>query len=440
MLWVKIGVIFLLILWNGFFAMAEMAIISARKARLQHAANQGREGARIALELKNDVGRFLSTVQIGITAISVLASVIGGATLADTVKNWLASEGGVASRYATTLSFVVVVTVISVVSLIIGELVPKRVALSRPEAIASSLARLLSLMSRAARPVEWFLNKSSDLVLRLIPIRATETPSVTDEEIAIMLREGAASGHFERIETAIVHMALRLDDRPVSAVMTPRTQIESLDLGDDPAENRRKIVASAYSRFPVVEGTPPQVLGIVEGKKLLAAAYTGKPFDLRAALRKPLYMPASVTALRALEIFKASGEPMALVVDEFGELEGLATLHDILTSLVGDIASSEEPASPSVVRHDDGSWLIDGMMAIDAVKDAIGLAMIPGEGSGEFHTLGGFVMSRLHRIPRVGDRTGVSGYRFEVVNMDGRRVDRVLVAPPRKAVAKTKRG
>ncbi|MGH6979930.1 MAG: hemolysin family protein, partial [Stellaceae bacterium] len=268
-------------------------------------------------------------------------------------------------------------------------------------------------------------------VLKLIPLRADETQAVTNEEITIMLREGAALGHFERTETAIVQMALRLDDRPVNAVMTPRTQVESLDLGDSDVDNRRKIADSAYSRFPAVEGTPPQVQGIVEGKKLLAAALNGKPFDLRAVVRPPLYVPASVTALRALEIFKASGEPMALVVDEFGEFEGILTLHDILTSLVGDIASPEEPGNASVVKRDDGSWLVDGMVPIDSVKDTVGLANLPGEGEGDFHTLGGFIMSRINRIPKVGDKTAVSGYRFEVVVMDGRRVDRVLIVPPK---------
>ncbi len=432
MMW-TIGIVFLLILLNGFFAMAEMAIISARKARLQQAAESGRAGARVALDLKQDAGRFLSTVQIGVTAIGVLASVLGGATLADALDHWLLDEGGWAARYATTISYVVVVVLISYFTLILGELVPKRIALSRPEAIASSMSRLLSLLSRLARPVEWFLVKSSNLVLRLLPIRPVEPAPVTDEEITIMMREGIAAGDFERTETAIVQMALRLDNRAVGGMMTPRTQIEWLDLGDPADKNRRKIMAGDYSRFPVVEGDPPQVLGIVEVTKLLSAALAGQPFDLRAALRPPAYLPSSVTALRALEIFKASGEPMALVVDEFGELEGLVTLHDVLTALVGDIASSEGPAGASLVRREDGSWLVDGMMPIDAVKDAIGLAIVPGEGRGDFHTLGGFVMARLHRIPRVGDKTGVSGYRFQVVEMDGRRVDRVLVIPPKRA-------
>ena len=437
--WVKIVIILCLILVNGFFSLAEMAIVSARKARLQQAANAGNEGARVALELKQDAGRFLSTVQIGITAINVLASVLGGATLADTIDHWLVYEGGWAARNATAISFVVVVLAISYLTLIFGELVPKRIALNRPEAIASALSRILRIASHGARPAEWVLDRSSSLVLKLIPLRTDETQAVTGEEIAIMLREGAALGHFERTETAIVQMALRLDDRPVNAVMTPRTQAETLDLGDSDDENRRKIAGSAYSRFPVVDGSPPQVHGIVEGKQLLAAALKGQPFDLRAVVRPPLYVPASVTALRALEIFKASGEPMALVVDEFGEFEGILTLHDIMTSLVGDIASPEEPGNPSVVTRDDGSFLVDGMTPIDAVKDAVGIAGLPGEGQGDFHTLGGFIMARINRIPKVGDKTAVAGYRFEVVVMDGRRVDRVLIVPPKPKRAAIKR-
>jgi len=429
--WVKIVIILLLILLNGFFSLAEMAIISARKARLQYAADNGREGARIALELKQDAGRFLSTVQIGITAINVLASVLGGTALADFLDRWLIDLGGWSARHATAVSFFVVVLVISYLTLIFGELVPKRIALSRPEAIASMLSRILRLASRAARPAEWLLERSSSLVLRLVPLRAHETQAVTDEEIAIMLREGTALGLFERTESAIVQMALRLDDRPVNAVMTPRTQVEFLDLGDSEDANRRTIIESAHTRFPVVEGTPPQLLGIVEGKRMLAAALSGQAFDLRAMLRPPLYVPASITALRALEIFKASGAPMALVVDEYGELEGIVTLHDILTSLVGEIASPEEPGDPSVVKRDDGSWLIDGMVPIDTVRDTIGLASLPGEDEGDFHTLGGFIMARVNRIPKVGDKIAVAGYRFEVVVMDGRRVDRVLVVPPK---------
>jgi putative hemolysin len=433
MLWLEIVIVFLLILLNGFFAMVEMAVVSARNARLQRAADLGREGAKVALELKRDPGRFLSTVQIGITVIGVLASVFGGAALADTLAHYLGTLPGAVGTYARSISFVAVVIVISYFTLVLGELVPKRLALSRPEFIASRLARLLQVMSVIARPAERLLSVSSNLVLRLAPSPPSEPPPVTEEEITLMLREATAAGHFQAAETAIAQMAFRLGDRRVSAVMTPRTQVEWLDLTDSVEENRRKIRDSDYSRFPVMEGGPQQVVGIVQVKDLLAAALAGRPFDLRGAVKPPLYLPNTVTALRALEIFKKSGTPMALVVDEYGDFEGVVTLHDILQSLVGDIAEPGDADNQAVVRRDDGSWLVDGMVAVDEIKDLTGLARLPGDDSGEFQTLGGFMMARINRVPAVGDRIMVDGFRFEVVDMDGRRVDRVLILPPKAA-------
>jgi putative hemolysin len=433
MLWLQIAFIFLLILLNGFFAMAEMAVVSSRRARLQHAADQGRGGARLALELKRDPGRFLSTVQIGITVISVLASVFGGATLADTLAHSLEMAPGAVGKHATSISFTVVVIVIAYVTLVLGELVPKRVALSRPEFIAARLSRLLQGMSVLARPVERLLSASSNLVLRLTLTRPGEPPPVTEEEITLMLREATAAGHFQAQETAMVQMVFRLGDRRVSAVMTPRIQVEWLDLADSEEENRRKIQDSDYSRFPVVQGGPQQVLGVVQVKDLLTAVLAGRPFDLRGAMKPPIYLPATVTALRALEIFKKSGAPMALVVDEYGDFEGVVTLHDILQSLVGDIADPTDSENRAVVRRDDGSWLVDGMVTLDEVKDLTGLKQLPGDESGDFHTLGGFLMARVNRVPTTGDSIMVQGFRFEVVDMDGRRVDRVLVIPPKPA-------
>lgn len=431
MLWLQIAIVFLLILLNGFFAMAEMAVVSARKARLQHAAELGREGARVALELKRDPGRFLSTVQIGITVIGVLASAFGGATLADALAQYLETFPGWVADYAKSLSFVVVVILISYFSLILGELVPKRVALSRPEFIAARLSWLLQLMAAISRPAERLLSASSNLVLRIIPMRSGEPPPVTEEEITLMLREATAAGHFQAAETAMVQMVFRLGDRRISAVMTPRTQVEWLDLTDSEEETRRKIRDSAYSRFPVVEDGPQHVVGIVQVKDLHTAALAGRPFDLRSALRPPLYLPNTVTALRALEIFKKSGSPMALVVDEYGDFEGVVTLHDILQSLVGDIADPTAVDSQAVVRREDGSWLVDGMVTVDEVKDLTALPWLPGEDSDDFQTLGGFMMARINRVPKVGDRINVNGFRFEVVDMDGRRVDRVLIMPPK---------
>jgi putative hemolysin len=387
----------------------------------------------VALELKRDPGRFLSTVQIGITVISVVASAFGGATLADTLAQHLEAFPGWVTDYAKSISFAVVVILISYFTLILGELVPKRLALSRPEYIAARLSWLLQIMASVSRPAERLLSASSNLVLRLIPMRSGEPSPVTEEEITLMLREATAAGHFQAAETAMVQMVFRLGDRRVSAVMTPRTQVEWLDLTDSEDETRRKIRDSAYSRFPVVENGPQHVVGIVQVKDLYTATLAGRPFDLRPALRPPLFVPNTVTALRALEIFKKSGAPMALVVDEYGDFEGIVTLHDILQSLVGDIADPADADSQAVVRRDDGSWLVDGMVTVDEVRDLTGLARLPGEDSDDFQTLGGFMMARINRVPKVADRIMVDGFRFEVVDMDGRRVDRVLIIPPKVA-------
>jgi magnesium and cobalt exporter, CNNM family len=429
MLTLHLSIVLLLIILNGFFAMAEIALIASRKARLQPLAEAGNPGAQAALELKADPSRLLSTVQIGVTVIAILSGTFGEATLGDALERELETFEGFVARYAHAISMAVVVIGISYFSLILGELVPKRIALAHTEPIAAGLARVMRAMARAGAPLEWFLSASTNLVLRLLPTRSPRTAPVTDEEISFMLREGVATGHIPEAETAIVEMALRLGDRRASAVMTPRTQVESLDLDDPEEENRRKIRESAYSRFPVVQGGSQQVLGIVQAKDLLIAALAGGPFDLRAATRPPLYLPNTVTVLRVLEAFKTSGEPMALVVDEYGDLEGLVTQTDILQALVGDIPGSAD-ADQRVVRREDGTWLIDGMVGLDELRQVLGISHLPGADA-DFHTLGGYVMARLNRVPMVADRVTAAGYRFEVVKMDGRRVDRVLVSPVR---------
>ena len=429
MLTLQLLFVFLLIIVNGFFAMAEIALVASRKARLQPLAEAGNPGAQAALELKADPSRLLSTVQIGVTVIAILSGTFGQATLGEALQQQLETYEGFLARYAHAASMAVMVIAISYFSLILGELVPKRIALAHTERIAAALARIMRAIARAGAPIEWFLSASTNLVLRLLPMRNPRAAPVTDEEISFMLREGVATGHIAEAETAIVEMALRLGDRRASAVMTPRTQVESLDLDDPEEENRRKIRDSAYSRFPVVQGGSQQVLGIVQAKDLLIAALGGRPFDLRAATRPPLYLPNTVTVLRVLEAFKTSGEPMALVVDEYGDLEGLVTQSDILEALVGDIAGSAD-ADQRVVRREDGTWLIDGMVGLDELKQVLGISHLPGEDA-DFHTLGGYVMARLNRVPMVADRVMAADYRFEVVKMDGRRVDRVLVSPVR---------
>src|SRR5437870_6609917 len=428
MLTLNLSIVFLLIVVNGFFAMAEIALVVSRNARLQPLAEAGNPGAQAALELKANPSRLLATVQIGVTVIAILSGTFGEATLGDPLQRHLETHEGLLARYAHVISMATVVIGIAYFSLILGELVPKRIALLHPERIATALAQAMRTFARVGAPIEWFLSTSTDLVLRLVPLRHEGAAPVTDEEISFMLREGTATGHIHQAETAIVEMALRLGDRRASAVMTPRTQIVWLDLDDPEAENRRKIQESAYSRFPVVQGGSQQVIGIVQSKDLLIGALTGQPFDLRAATRPPLYLPNTVTVLRVLEVFKTSGEPMALIVDEYGDLEGLVTPSDILEALVGDIPGSGSEADQRVVRRDDGTWLIDGMVGLDELKQVLGISRLPGEDT-DFHTLGGYLMARLNRVPMGAHRITAGGYRFEVVKMDGRRVDRVLVSP-----------
>src|SRR5438105_2625845 len=427
MLTLNLSIVLLLIVVNGFFAMAEIALVVSRNARLQPLAEAGNPGAQAALELKANPSRLLATVQIGVTVIAILSGTFGEATLGDPLQRHLETHEGLLARYAHIISMAIVVIGIAYFSLILGELVPKRIALLHPERIATALARVMRTFARVGAPIEWFLSTSTDLVLRLVPLRHEGAAPVTDEEISFMLREGAATGHIHQAETAIVEMALRLGDRRASAVMTPRTQIVWLDLDDPEAENRRKIQESPYSRFPVVEGGSQQVVGIVQSKDLLVAALTGQPFDLRAATRPPLYLPNTVTVLRVLEVFKTSGEPMALIVDEYGDLEGLVTPSDILETLVGDIPSSPE-ADQRIVRRDDETWLIDGMVGLAELTQVLGISRLPGEDP-DCHTLGGYLMARLNRVPMEADRISAGDWRFEVVKMDGRRVDRVLVTP-----------
>src|SRR6267143_3774527 len=427
MLTLNLSIVLLLIVVNGFFAMAEIALVVSRNARLQPLAEAGNPGAQAALELKANPSRLLATVQIGVTVIAILSGTFGEATLGDPLQRHLETHEGLLARYAYAISMAIVVIGIAYFSLILGELVPKRIALVHPERIAVVIARTMRMFARVGAPIEWFLSASTNLVLRLLPSHSDGAAPVTDEEISFMLHEGAATGHIHQAETAIVEMALRLGDRRASAVMTPRTQIEWLDLDDPEAENRRKIQESAYSRFPVVQGGSQQVIGIVQSKDLLIGALTGQPFDLRAATRPPLYLPNTVTVLRVLETFKTSGEPMALIVDEYGDLEGLVTPSDILETLVGDIPGSAD-ADQRVVHREDGTWLIDGMVGLDELKQVLDVSRLPGEDA-DYHTLGGYLMARLNRIPIVADRVSAAGYRFEVVKMDGRRVDRVLVSP-----------
>jgi putative hemolysin len=395
----EVLIILLLILVNGLFTMGEMAIVSARRARLKYMADQGNQGARKALDLLGDPTKFLSTVQIGITVVNMLIGTFGGASIADRLAEKLGTLEPIAA-YAHPISIAAVVIVMGTVS-------------------------------KIAAPFGWALTISTDAVLRLLPVREGQHAPVTDDEIKILMQEGTEAGEFHEGERSIVEMALRLGDRRVSALMTPRTQMDVLDLADPPDVVLAKILDLGHSRFPVVEGDTANVIGILEVRDLAAASLKGQPLDIRALMRQPVYIPDTAPALKALALFKNSGNPVALIVDEYGDIEGLVTLNDVLQALVGDIAEPGDPTEQDAVRRADGSWLIDGMMPVDEVEDLIGTVRLhlPDEDAGTFQTLGGFVMASLKRIPSAGDLFELDGYRFEVMDMDGRRVDKVLVSP-----------
>lgn len=422
--------IILLILANGVFAMAEIAIVSARKARLQQRAEEGKPGARTALELANAPSRFLATIQIGITLVGVLAGAFGGATLAEKLAAAL-SRVHLLAPYSEAIGLGLVVLGITYLSLVIGELAPKHLALSNPERVASAVASPMRALSVVVSPFVHLLSLSTGVVLRALGVRPSSEPSVTEEEIKIMIEQGTQVGIFHPAEEEMVRRVFRLGDLKIEAFMTPRTEIVWLDLEDPPEETQCRITTSGHSRFPVAQGSLDHVLGLVHVRDLLAHSLAAQPVDLRAALKPALFIPEGIPALTVLERFKSGRSQVALVIDEYGGLQGLVTVNDILEAIVGDISSTDGWARPEAVRREDGSWLVDGMLPIDEFKKIFQMKELPEEEESHYWTLGGFVMASLGRVPSTGDPFEWGGLRFEVVDMDGRRVDKVLVAPLR---------
>lgn len=424
----EILIIFLLLVANGVFAMAEIAIVSARKARLQQMAEAGDAQARAALDLARNPHPFLATVQIGITLVGILAGAFGGATIAEEIAARLNAIPFLIP-YSETIGVSVVVLTITYASLIIGELTPKRLALNNAERIAAAVALPMQALSALAAPVVRLLNASTDLVIRLLGVKPSAEPHVTPEEIKVLIEQGTASGVFEASEQDMIENVLRLDERRVGACMTPRTQIVSLDVDDPPETLRRKIADSQHSRFPVIQGDPDNVVGMVRAKDLLAQSLAGEPLNLSALLRPPLFVPENTSALKALELLKQHRVHIALVTDEYGGIQGLLTHNDILEDIAGRIPSATDPLKPQAVRREDGSWLVDGLLHIDELKEILDLSHLPAEAHGHYQTVGGFVMTQARRIPVAGQHFEWGGLRFEVMDMDGRRVDKVLVSP-----------
>ena len=421
---IEILIVVLLILVNGLFAMAEIAVVSARKTRLQQQAQEGDKKAQAALELANAPNQFLATIQIGITLVGIVAGAFGGATIAEELAKVL-QQVPVLAPYGEAIGVAVVVLAITYLTLVVGELVPKRLGLNNPERVAARLAPFMRTLSRLASPLVRYLSLSTDLVVRLLRVQPGQEVAVSEEEISLLLEHGTRAGVFEPGEQEMVEQVFRLGDVPIKAIMTPRMDVVWLDL-DNPAEEVRSVVAKAgHSRYPVARGDLDHMLGLVYAKDLLAAGLEGRPLDLEAILRPALFMPETVTALEAVERLKENHTDAALVVDEYGGLEGLLTVDDILRAIVGDISAPGGAAEPGAVQRQDGSWLLDGMLPAEKVKELLGVGSLPHEGS-DYHTLGGLAMLCLERIPSPGDRFECCGWQLEVVDMDGRRVDKIL--------------
>lgn len=432
---IEILIILLLILANGLFVMSELAIVSARKVRLQQLANHGDAKARVALQLASSPNQFLATVQIGITLLAILSGAFGESVISKRLVYLLSFIPGLAA-YKEPLASVLSILIITYLTLIIGELVPKRLALNNPEPIASIVAIPMQMLATIASPIAHLLGISTDAILRVLGIRPSKEPQITEEEIRVLIEQGTEEGTFEEAEQDMVERVFRLGDRPVSALMTPRPDIIWLDLDDTAEENRQKIIDSGYSRYPVCQGELDNVLGIIPVTDLLARCFRGEKLDLTIGLRQPVFVPESTRGLKVLELFKQTVTHMALVVDEYGVIQGLVTLNDVMIEIVGDVPSDDEQEEPQIVRREDGSWLLDGMLSIDEFFELFNLEELQNEHRGSYQTLGGFVMTHLGRIPAVADHFEWQGMRLEVMDMDGNRVDKVLIVPqPDQSVA-----
>ncbi len=424
MLYIELAIVVALILMNGLLALAELAIVSSRHARLQALVDREVIGSRRALALATDPGRFLSTVQIGITLVGVLSGAFSGATLGLRLAEWFV-DLGVRASIAEAVGVGLVVAVITYLSLVIGELVPKQIALRDPEKIAVRVAPAMTAMARIASPIVSFLDMSGRLVLRALGYNAKPEDRVTDEEIRSLMAEAETAGVIEPGEREMIAGVMRLGDRPVRAIMTPRREVDMIDLTADPDDIRRTIVESIHSRLPIHAGTPEEMLGVVQAKDLLDAYLRGDSPDIRAHVRPAPNAPDTVDALDVVDLIKASPVHMALIHDEYGHFQGIVTNADILEAIVGAFRTDEGSVEPDAVQREDGSWLISGSMPADEMADRLSISLPPDR---SYHTAAGFVLSQFGHLPEVGESFNNQGWRFEVVDLDGRRIDKILAS------------
>ncbi|MDR3516130.1 MAG: hemolysin family protein [Azospirillaceae bacterium] len=425
MIW-NLGFLLLLFGLNGFFALSEMAIVLSRRTRLQARVDNGDRGAQVALRLLANPGRFLSTVQIGVSVTGIIAGAFGGARLAEPVGTLLNRIPGVAPL-GPVLAFGLVVVAITYLTLVVGELTPKRIALNDPERIASRVAAPMDALSRIAAPLVWLLEASTNRMLRLLGTSTAPRESVTEDEIRALIAEATRSGIFQLAEKQMIDGVLRLADRTIRSIMTPRLDVAWLDLEDSAETWQRTILASGHSRFPVARGDLDEIEGIIETKTLLDRALQGQPFQPMAAIRRPMIVHDGASVMRLLELFKQTDLHIAIVVDEYGSAEGLVTITDIIEMIAGALVESTGTADPDLVAHDDGSWLIDGMTSVDDVEKTLELHGMAG--AADYFTLAGFLLFQLGHLPLVAETVEWQGWHFEVVSMKGRRIDKILARP-----------
>jgi putative hemolysin len=426
--YVNILIIFVLFFFNAIFAMYEIAMVAARKTRLEQRVDEGSKGAAYALQLLADPNQqYLSTVQIMITLIDTLAGGIGGAMLADPLAEQMKKVAWLAPQ-ADIIALILVVTVITYFSIVIGELIPKRLAVSKPENVVTSLSPTVRFLTKVFRPITKLLSASTNLGLKLLRIDTGKGPSITEEEIRSFIEEGRNIGLIEEAERDMFSSVFRLGDRRVDALMTPRTELTWIDINAPLEETWTSLLKNPHSRIPVADGDLDDILGYIQVRDLLGHSPNDPDFDLKAFIKEPIYVPENMAALKALDNIQTSGVHLAVVVDEFGGITGMVTDYDILEAIVGEIPEDGLDTDALAVQREDGSWLFDGLIVIDQLEEILDISDLPGEDRLAYKTLSGFVMSQLGRIPKTGAKFTYDGYEFEVMDMDGRRVDRVLVS------------
>ena len=423
--WFDVAIILVLVAINGLFAMSELALVSSRRPRLKAMAKAGKAGAQSALDLSADPSRFLSAVQIGITLIGILAGAYSGASLGGPVAERLMLIG-VPGEYAGTVGFSLVIVVTTYASLVIGELVPKQIALRSPEPIAALIARPMLWLARLTAPFVWLLDRTSALIFRLLRLRRENETTVTAEELHQVVAEAHSAGVLEESERAIISSVVRLADRPTREVMTPRTEVDWLDIDADQEVIRERLVESPHSRMPVAQGSVDMLIGVVEAKDIMTTLVEGRPIDLRALMREAPVVPDQSDAMDTLAALRGADVPMAFVHDEYGHFEGVVTASDLLAALAGEFASDVDVNSePPLVERDDGSWWVSGSLSADAMSDQLGISLPDDR---DYATAAGFALSVLKHLPEVGERFSYGNWQFEIVDLDGRKIDKLLAS------------